>query len=151
MKVSKETYKGMQIETRKQASGYLSCSYGRDSAEPVNISTADTEIRSVSLMRTIIDKNGLYNKEPEVNTKPEVTTSKITTCMGKATWGDLPFLTNERFDEFNVIGYTGKNSKGEKTSKSSYLRSVDEKTLSLRQTKGDNGNFSEEFILTRIK
>lgn len=76
----------------------------------------------------------------------------ITTGMGKInpSRNPLTFLTIEEFDELNNIGYTGKNNKGIITSRDKYLNSLGKGKFSINQTKTDNGNFQEEFIITRV-
>ena len=52
----------------------------------------------------------------------------IKTCMGKITHfspSNLSFLTIEQRDEFNKIGYTGKDSNGNKNNYQNYLNSLD--------------------------
>lgn len=47
-----------------------------------------------------------------------ITQFKIDTCMGKIAGGSdsLSFLTPDEQKEFDLIGYTGKNSQGHKSS-----------------------------------
>jgi hypothetical protein len=73
----------------------------------------------------------------------------IETCMGKMR-DKLPFLTQKQQDEFNTIGYTGKNSAGEKITRVHYLNSLKKGTFDMTLTKSDNGDFCEEFMLTRV-
>lgn len=77
---------------------------------------------------------------------------KITTCMGKITsFGEqLDYLTEEEKNELDVIGYTGKNSKGEMTSRKVYLNSLGKGEFKIEQTKYDNGDFIEKFIVVRV-
>jgi hypothetical protein len=72
--------------------------------------------------------------------------------MGKLTnfFGEqLPYLTKEQKEELDTIGYTGKNSKGKKVSRSEYLNSLKIGKFEVQQSKFDNGDFCEEFIITR--
>ena len=78
-------------------------------------------------------------------------TYHIQTVSGElSSFGDkLPFLTELELNEFNKIGYTGKNSQGEKTSQVEYLESLGKGTFSMRQTKFNNGDFVEKFMVSR--
>ncbi len=64
----------------------------------------------------------------------------------------LNFLSNEEQKEFDLIGYTRKNSQGFKMGRVEYLNSLrpDKEQFQIIQTKFDNGDFIEEFILTRV-
>lgn len=64
----------------------------------------------------------------------------------------LDFLNPEQLKEFNTIGYTGKNSQGVKMSRVEYLNSLNPSVeqFNMTQTKYDNGDFNEAFILTRV-
>lgn len=77
---------------------------------------------------------------------------KIVTAMGKvSSFGDkLDFLTEKEAKELDVIGYTGKNSNGTKVSREKFLNALDKGTFDVEQTKRDNGDFSEEFLITRV-
>lgn len=81
-----------------------------------------------------------------------IKTNRIQTCMGKITpWGDqLNYLTEEEKKELDVIGYTGKNSKGEKTSREAYLNSLGKGEFEVEQLKFDSGDFCEEFMVVRV-
>lgn len=61
----------------------------------------------------------------------------------------LPFLNEAQRKELDTIGYTGKNSNGIKTTREIYLNSLGIGSFSIEQIKFDNGDFSEEFILSR--
>jgi hypothetical protein len=78
----------------------------------------------------------------------------IQTCMGEVTSrkDQLNFLSNEEQKEFDLIGYTGKNSQGLKIGRVEYLNSLrpDKEQFKIIQTKFDSGDFIEEFILTRV-
>lgn len=62
---------------------------------------------------------------------------------------ELPYLTPEQNDELNLIGYSGKNSKGEKTRRLDYLNSLGIGEFDITQTEWDNGDFCEAFIVVR--
>lgn len=78
-----------------------------------------------------------------------INTYKIRTCMGKTTQ-KLSFLTEEENEELNVIGYSGRTSKGEKMSREEYLNSLNKGEFKVEQTVYDKGDFCEEFIYTRV-
>jgi hypothetical protein len=59
----------------------------------------------------------------------------------------LPFLTDEQFTEFNNIGYSGKISNGTRTTREEYLNTLGIGEFSVEQTKYDNGDFSEAFLI----
>lgn len=52
-----------------------------------------------------------------------IKTFHITTGMGEY-HGTLPFLSDAELEEFNSIGYSGKNLDGEKTTRLDYLNSL---------------------------
>lgn len=79
----------------------------------------------------------------------ELYSYKITTGMGRVgSHKDLPFLTKDQVDEFNDIGYTGRNKKGIKTNYQEYLNSLNIGTFSVTRTRADSGDFIEEFLIT---
>ena len=77
---------------------------------------------------------------------------RIQTCMGEISpfYQQLNFLTDDELEELNKIGYTGKNSKGERTRRVDYLNSLNKGTFSVEQTKFDSGDFTESFNITRV-
>jgi hypothetical protein len=86
---------------------------------------------------------------------PQIEEYTIFTCMGKlSNYGyfksKLSFLNEEQEKEFNNIGYTGKNSKGEEISRQQYLNSLGLGTFKVKQTKFDHGDFCEEFLIIRV-
>lgn len=74
----------------------------------------------------------------------------IQTASGRLYFCTLPFLSNEELKEFNTIGYTGKNSKGERTNFQNYLNSLGKGQFEVKQTKFDDGSFSEKFTVVRV-
>jgi len=79
-----------------------------------------------------------------------ITQFKIETCSGELRTGcTLPFLNDKQTKEFNTIGYTGKTSKGVKSTHQEYLNSLNKGEFSIRQSKFDNGAFCEEFEIAR--
>lgn len=85
--------------------------------------------------------------------RPEI--FRISTAMGKVCCMNgkhpLYFLSKEEQEELDTIGYTGgKNSKGEKTNRESYLNSLDKGAFAVICVRGDNGDFSEDFIISRV-
>jgi len=60
----------------------------------------------------------------------------------------LDFLSDQEKKDFDEIGYTGKLN-GVKTSRTEYLNSLGKGEFSILQTKCDNGDFTEKFVLTR--
>jgi hypothetical protein len=86
-------------------------------------------------------------KEPEIIVKQ----AHVTTCMGQINhlFGvALDCLSAEERAELDKIGYTGKNSAGEKMHWSAYLNSLGKGHFSVEQTKFDNGDFTEKFTVT---
>lgn len=81
-----------------------------------------------------------------------INVKRIETCMGKITnFGQqLDYLTEDEKKELDVIGYTGKNSQGVKTTRANYLNSLDKGQFEVEQTKFDNGDFCERFIVVRV-
>lgn len=92
-----------------------------------------------------MEKHGLYNQ-----TKTNmIETFKIKTGMGKCR-EKLPFLSEEEMKELDSIGYSGKTTKGERMSRVGYLNSLNKGEFDIKQTKHDNGDFLEEFIIVRV-
>ena len=60
----------------------------------------------------------------------------------------LTFLTEDEIRNLNTIGYSGKLN-GLRTSRQTYLNSLDKGTFLVDQTKFDDGTFVEEFTITR--
>lgn len=58
-------------------------------------------------------------------------------------------LTEEEVAELDIIGFTGKNSKGEKSSFEKYLNSLGKGEFDVQQIKFDNGSFTEEYKISR--
>lgn len=81
-----------------------------------------------------------------------ISTYNITTGMGRVLYtGDHPlyFLSDKEKEEFDEIGYTGKLN-GEKMCYRKYLKSLKKGEFKVLQTKFDNGDFSEEFLIIRV-
>lgn len=77
----------------------------------------------------------------------------LTTSMGSlSNWGSnlQDILTEDEVNELNTIGYTGKNSKGEKSSFEDYLNSLNKGEFDVTQTKFDDGSFTEKFNVVRV-
>ena len=82
-----------------------------------------------------------------------IKTFKIETCMGKVMkyfTHPLPFLSEEEKKEFDLIGYSGENSKGEKTNRMAYLNSLNLGEFAISQIKWDDGDFCEEFLIIQV-
>jgi len=77
---------------------------------------------------------------------------RISTSLGHVNGKTLDFLSEEELNEFNRIGHSGKNSQGVKMGRVEYLNSLrpKEEQFQLTKIKWDNGDFQEEFILTRV-
>jgi len=81
----------------------------------------------------------------------EINEYHVKTCMGQCHKdSNLPFLTDAELKEFNTIGYTGKDSNGNKTDFSSFLNSINKGTFRVTQTKFDDGSFCEEYLIIRV-
>lgn len=65
-------------------------------------------------------------------------------------YDNLNFLTDEERKEFNLIGYSNKNSKGEETDFSEYLNSLNKGEFKVAKTKFDNGDFTEKYTIVRV-
>lgn len=76
-----------------------------------------------------------------------IETYQFNTSMGTGDADKLPFLSPEQAKELNLIGYSGKNSKGERTTREKYLNSLNIGTFKVEQTKYDNGDFQESFYI----
>lgn len=79
----------------------------------------------------------------------DIQTYNISTSKGKLTH-DLPFLNDVEVKELNIIGYSGKDSNGNKVSREEYLNDLNKGIFSVVQTKRDNGDFVEEFLIIRV-
>lgn len=83
----------------------------------------------------------------------KIETYKITTNSGKVStyFGHpLAFLTDEEKKELDSIGYTGKTTDGIKVSRVDYLNSLGKGTFTITCVRIDNGDFSEDFIISRV-
>lgn len=80
----------------------------------------------------------------------KIETYTFSTAMGAGSKSDLPFLSSTEMTELNKIGSSGKNNKGERTSRMDYLNSIGKGVFSVLQTKFDNGDFTERFTIIRV-
>ena len=78
-----------------------------------------------------------------------IQTYHIDTCMGKC-HGPMGFLTPGQKEEFNIIGYTGKNSQGMRTAYVDYLNSQGIGVFKINQTQFDHGDWWESFIIIHV-
>lgn len=75
----------------------------------------------------------------------------IRTVMGETNHEYLPFLTMQQLADFNSIGYTGNDLKGNKSNFESFLNSINKNwSFKVQRTKFDDGDFCEEYIITRV-
>jgi hypothetical protein len=75
----------------------------------------------------------------------------VETCMGELVSNtSLSFLSKEEVKEFNLIGYSGKNSKGEKSNYEQYLNSLSKGEFAVTKTLFDDGTFREKFTIVRV-
>lgn len=81
-----------------------------------------------------------------------IKTYNIQTSLGQLTpWKDkLDFLSESQIEEFNKIGYTGKNSAGQECSYQEYLNTLQEGQFEVRTTKINRFDFSEELMIIRV-
>jgi len=78
-----------------------------------------------------------------------IQTDIITTNQGYLT-GNIPqYLSDDEIICLNCIGHSGKDLDGYKTNRVDYLNSLGKGEFSIEKTKFDNGDFREEFIITR--
>jgi hypothetical protein len=78
-------------------------------------------------------------------------TFTLETSMGEVVQNfghPLHFLTEQEKKDLDQIGYSGKLN-GVETSRTEYLNSLDKGEFSITQTKRDNGNFIEKFVVSR--
>lgn len=83
----------------------------------------------------------------------KATTYRFKTAMGTVSqfFGHpLHFLSDKEKEEFDEIGYTGKLN-DVKISRTEYLNSLNKGTFDIVQTKFDNGDFQESFIISRAE
>lgn len=73
----------------------------------------------------------------------------VTTGMGRADRASVPFLTDQQFEDFNTIGYTGR-LRGKKISREKYLNSLGTGVYTVKQVRFDDGSFTEEFVIARV-
>lgn len=77
-------------------------------------------------------------------------TYHIVTQSGKLAYGcELKFLSDEELEEFNKIGYTGKNKNEGKESYEHFLNRLNLGVFVVIQTKYDSGDFIEMFVIVR--
>lgn len=100
------------------------------------------EIPSITLMDV--------KEEHEIYREREVLSYTLSTVMGRSNT-PLPFLNAEQMTELNSIGYSGKRTNGDRMSKESYLNSLRLGQFKVSQVRFDNGDFSEEFLIIRVK
>lgn len=62
----------------------------------------------------------------------------------------LPFLTAKEMGELNLIGYSGKNAKKEKMTRTEFLNSLNKGTFSIVQVGFDSGDLCETFNIVRV-
>jgi len=74
----------------------------------------------------------------------------IETCQGQLYFSKLPFLDSREIEEFNKIGYTGKNSNGESDTYTHYLNSLNKGEFVVECTLFDSGDFCEKFTIVRV-
>jgi len=85
-----------------------------------------------------------------VNKEETIEKYNINTGMGKVfDHSSLPFLTDSEFEEFNNIGYTGKNNSGEKMNYGEFLNTLNKGEFTVIQTKFDNGDFSGRYSIIK--
>lgn len=77
-------------------------------------------------------------------------TVTIHTCMGRMIDRTaLPYLSEEEKDEFDLIGYSGRDSSGKKVTRKKYLNSLQKGEFDVTQTRYDRGDFCESFVIVR--
>jgi hypothetical protein len=80
----------------------------------------------------------------------KIETYRIPTSMGQIIGKNpFPFLTDIELKELDLIGYSGKNSKGEKIGRVDFLNSLHKGIFSIEQIRWDKGDFREEFVIVR--
>lgn len=86
--------------------------------------------------------------------KPKIDQFSIETGMGQVFNFDRSklkeFLTESEIENFNSIGYSGKDLSGKKNTYEKYLNSLNKGTFVVLQTKHDGGDFSATYLITRI-
>jgi hypothetical protein len=74
--------------------------------------------------------------------------------MGELAGGTtLPFLTSEQVKEFNLIGYSGKDSSGSRMSQLQYLNTINPGREIFEMeciNRASFADFCQEFIVTRV-
>jgi hypothetical protein len=75
----------------------------------------------------------------------------ITTTMGEVNSSlvELDFLSAEELEELNIVGHSGRNIQGDETSRTKFLNSLGKGQFIITQTKFDNGEFVEKFLVSR--
>ena len=83
----------------------------------------------------------------------EILTYRVNTCMGRiSTFSGHPlsFLTDSEKDEFDKIGYSGKDRFGNKNNYTTFLNSLAKGHFSVEKIKFDNGDFCEKYLIVRV-
>lgn len=97
-------------------------------------------------------KGGKMKPSVSIRSKKKVNKPAIynvTTGMGRADRSSVPFLTDQQFEDFNTIGYTGR-LRGKKISREKYLNSLGTGVYTVKQVRFDDGSFTEEFVIARV-
>jgi len=79
-----------------------------------------------------------------------IQTHTVSTAVGKTSHDQVPFLNVNELKEFNSIGYSGRLLNGNKANWSDFLNTLGRGMFSVKQTKFDNGNMEEEYIITQV-
>jgi hypothetical protein len=70
-------------------------------------------------------------------------------CGRTDDWKKIDFITDEDVEELNSIGYSGSDTKGNKTTWVNYLEEkYQDKSFLMVKTRRDNGDFSEDFVIS---
>lgn len=108
-------------------------------------------------------RNKIYNQintelisSPEypasMSSEPKVEQYTMSTGMGYLSTGTkltMLFLSDNEIENMDSIGYSGKDKAGNKTTFEEYLNSLNKGTFTVKKTKHDTGDFSEEYTVAR--
>ena len=77
-----------------------------------------------------------------------IQTFKVLTGMGHCT-KSIPWLSEDEMNEFNLIGYSGKNSNGIHMSRVAYLNSLNKGNFHIEVVSSNSSEFTETLLIIR--
>lgn len=85
--------------------------------------------------------------------KFKISRYRVSLCMGKCSTRErdsLSCLSDSEFEEFNHIGYTGKDLNGKRTSHENFLNTLNKGQFEVETLSNDNSEFTAELLIIRV-